>query len=76
MGTLHTITPPNSPPPAKPVLHVLARLDIEQARKFLMELDTAAATGSPLLAMFLLGRCAEHAQALLDVVDAITELPR
>jgi len=49
---------------------VLARLDVEQARKFLMELDTAAASASPLLAMFLLGRCAEHAQALLDVIDA------
>jgi hypothetical protein len=30
----------------------------------------------PRLAMFLLGRCAEHAQALLDIIDATTELPR
>lgn len=55
---------------AKPALRPLARLDVEQARKFLIDLDTAAASASPLLAMFLLGRCAEHAQALLDVLDA------
>jgi hypothetical protein len=58
----------------KPTLRPLARLDVEQARKFLLELDTAAASTSPLLAMFLLGRCAEHAQALLDVIDAAVAL--
>lgn len=56
--------------PNKPVLRPLARLDVEQARKFLMELDAAVTSSRPLLAMFLLGRCAEHAQALLDVIDA------
>lgn len=60
---------------ARPVLRPAARLDVEQARKFVIELDTAAASSSPLLAMFLLGWCAEHAQSLLDVIDAITELP-
>lgn len=64
----------HSPATSKPVLHMLARLDVEQARKFVMELDTAAASTSPLLAMFLLGRCAEHAQALLDVIDATVTL--
>lgn len=60
--------------PRKPSLRPLARLDVEQARKFLIELDTTAASTSPLLAMFLLGRCAEHAQALLDVLDAVVAL--
>ena len=66
-----------APAPAavgRPVLQVLARLDVEQARKFLIELDAAAASTSPLLARFLLGRCAEHAQALLDVIDAAMTL--
>jgi hypothetical protein len=58
----------------RPTLRPLARLDVEQARKFVMELDEAAAAASPLLAMFLLGRCAEHAQALLDVIDAAVTL--
>jgi hypothetical protein len=66
----------NPYPVSKPVLAPLARLNVEQARKFLTELDTVAASSSPLLAMFLLGRCAEHAQALLDIIDATTELPR
>jgi hypothetical protein len=67
---------PGDPPiaPAHPALRPLARLDVEQARKFLMELDAVAASTSPLLAMFLLGRCAEHAQALLDVIDAAVAL--
>jgi len=65
---------PIGPAAGRPVLQVLARLDVEQARKFLMELDTAAASVSPLLAMFLLGRCAEHARALLDVIDAAVTL--
>lgn len=61
-------------PPGKRVLVPLARLDVEQAREFLMDLDAAAAAASPLLAMFLLGRCAEHAQRLLDVCDAAVSL--
>ena len=35
---------------------------------------TATAGVDPLRAMFLLGRCAEHAQALLDVIDAAVSL--
>lgn len=61
-------------PPPKPTLRPLARLDVEHACKFLLGLDTIAAAASPLLAMFLLGRCAEHAQALLDVIDAAAAL--
>jgi hypothetical protein len=70
--TVHSLTRPgrgNPPPPAKPVLRPLARLDVEQARCFLMELDDRTAGAGP---MYLLGRLAEHAQALLDVVDAVT----
>jgi hypothetical protein len=52
---------------AKPVLRPLARLDVEQARQFVTELDVATAGTDPLRAMFLLGRCVEHAQSLLDV---------
>jgi hypothetical protein len=75
MGTLHTITAPPPPPaPGKPRLRPLARLDVEQARLFVMELDTATAGCDPLRAMFLLGRCVEHAQALLDVIDAAVTL--
>jgi hypothetical protein len=58
------------PPPAKPKLRPTARLDVEQARRFVMELDSAAASVTPLLAMFLLGRCAEHLLSVLDVLDA------
>jgi hypothetical protein len=58
----------------RPVLRPLARLDVDQARKFLIELDAAAAASRPLLATLLLGRCAEHAQALLDVIDTAVTL--
>ena len=58
------------PPPAKPVLRPLARLDVEQARQFLMELPGRTAGADLPAAMFLLGRLTEHAQALLDVLDA------
>ena len=72
----HLSAVPASPTPrsAKPVLRPMARLDVEQARKFVLELDVAAAGTDPLRAMFLLGRCVEHAQALLDVIDAAVTL--
>ena len=63
-------------PPAKPVLRPLARLDVEQARQFLMELPARTAGADLPAAMFLLGRLAEHGQALLDVLDAVTEVTR
>lgn len=62
------------PPPRKPVLRPLARLDVEQARQFVLDLDVAAAACDPLRAMFLLGRCAEHCQSLLDAIDAVVAL--
>lgn len=70
MGTLHTITPPATDRPAKPVLRPLARLDVEQARAFVLELPRITPGADLAAAMFLLGRLTEHAQALLDVVDA------
>lgn len=78
VGGRHAAIRPQPAPVAerKPVLALHARLNVEQARKYLLDLDTAAASGSPLLAMYLLGRCAEHLQAVLDVVDAATEMPR
>jgi hypothetical protein len=41
------------------------RLDVEQACQFVMELDLMTAGVDPLPAMFLLGRCAEHARRCL-----------
>jgi hypothetical protein len=77
MGTLHTITTAGPPAPAaRPVLQPLARIDVEQAREFLMKLNRRITKADLPMAMFLLGRCAEHAQALLDVVDAVTAVPR
>src|SRR5258708_9223536 len=71
--------PPTAPPSAqlrapKPAISPHARLDVEQARQFVMELDLMTAGVDPLRSMFLLGRCVEHAQALLDVLDAVVAL--
>lgn len=75
MGTLHTIRPAaRQAQVAKPQLRPLARLDVEQARQFVLELDMTTTGCDRLRAMFLLGRCAEHAQALLDVLDAVVAL--
>ncbi len=80
VGGRHAATRPQPAPAApaerKPVLPLHARLNVGQARKYLLDLDTAAASNSPLLAMYLLGRCAEHLQVVLDVIDAATEMPR
>jgi hypothetical protein len=72
MGTLHTITPETAkaPPADRPVLRSLARLDVEQARQFLTDLDGRTRAADLPEAMFLLGRLAEHTQSLLDVIDA------
>jgi hypothetical protein len=45
---------PDDPPagPRKSLQCLVARLDVEHARKFLLELHTAAASTSPLLALF------------------------
>lgn len=58
----------------KPRLAAHARLDVEQARQFLMGLDGRTAAPDGPAPMFLLGRLAEHAQALLDVIDAAVTL--
>jgi hypothetical protein len=88
MGTVHTLNglqrpekPRGAAPPAlprvpKPVLDRHVRLTVEQARCFLMHLDGKAAEADLPAAMFLLGRLAEHAERLLDVIDATTALPR
>jgi hypothetical protein len=60
--------------PAKPALRPWTRLQVEQARQFVIELDAATAGRDPLRAMFLLGRMTEHCQALLDVLDAAVTL--
>ena len=68
MGSLHSLPPPARPTGRpKPALTKHSRLSVEQARCFLMELDGRTVGADP---MFLLGRLAEHAQRLLDVVDA------
>jgi hypothetical protein len=61
-------------PGAKPVLRPWSRLQVEQARQFVMELDVATAGVNPLGAMFLLGRMTEHCQELLDVLDSVVRL--
>lgn len=63
-------------PTAKPVLRPLALLDVAQAERFVMELDDRARGADLPAAMYLLGRLAEHAQALLEVVYATTRMPR
>ncbi|HEY5360322.1 MAG TPA: hypothetical protein VIJ82_21990 [Streptosporangiaceae bacterium] len=77
MGTLHKMpghgrAPGGAAqaPPAKPQLQPLARLDVEQARQFLADLGYRTAGADIPEAMFLLGRLAEQAMALLDVIDA------
>jgi hypothetical protein len=58
--------------PARPVLDRQVRLSVEQARCFLMQAEVRAADADLPAAMFLLGRLTEHAQKLLDVIDATT----
>jgi hypothetical protein len=77
MGTVHTLTPPGPPPKAgKPVLAPHARLRVERARKFLMDLHDLARGADRAQALVLAGRAAEHAQVLLDVIDATAPLDR
>ena len=73
MGTLHTITPPvPQGPPGKPQLRPATRLDVEQAREFLAELDgRMAGADLPRLA-YLVGLLDGHARNLLDAIDAVT----
>jgi hypothetical protein len=84
MGTVRTIdglrsakpqraAPPHAP---RPVLDRHVRLSVEQARCFLMQLDGKVVEADLPAAMFLLGRLAEHAEKLLEVIDSVTALPR
>ena len=66
-------TPPPVPLPRVP-LGALRRLDVEQAREFLMSLDGRMADPSPARLAYLIGLAEGHAQTLLDVIDAITEV--
>lgn len=54
----------------RPVLPPLARLDVEQARWFLMELDGRVDGIGLSRAMYLLGMAQGHLESLLDVLDA------
>jgi hypothetical protein len=72
-AALRALLPVLTRPPAKPVLRPWTRLQVEQARQFVMELDVTAAGCDPLKAMFLLGRMTENCQRLLDVVDSVVQ---
>lgn len=64
-------------PPSRVLLAPGRRLDVEQAREFLMGLDgRMAADPSPARLAYLIGRLEGHASSLLDVIDAITEVTR
>lgn len=78
MGTLHNLPGLDgqaaaAAPRGKPQLAPLARLDVEQARQFLMELPGQTAAADLTKAMFLLGGLRYHAQSLLDVLDATVD---
>jgi hypothetical protein len=75
-ATTGAILPDSRPAglPARQRLGPLARLDVEEARKFLMELDgRMAGADLPRLA-YLIGLLEGHAQSLMDVIDAVTEV--
>jgi hypothetical protein len=65
-------------PPAAPAARVrlrpLARLDVEQARQFLMELDGRMAGADVSRLAYLVGLLEGHAASLMDVIDAVTEV--
>ncbi|MGI8446957.1 MAG: hypothetical protein ACR2MP_07215 [Streptosporangiaceae bacterium] len=62
------------PRPARVPLAAMRRLDVEQARKFLLSLDGRVAVAELPESMYLLGLLEGHAQALLDIIDTITEV--
>lgn len=65
---------PPSPAPARVRLRPVVRLDVEQARKFLMELDGRMHDADASRLAYLIGLLEGHAQSLLDVIDTVTEL--
>lgn len=71
--SLHLAQPGERPSCSPRVrLKPLTRLDVEQARKFLMELPGRTDGADLPRAMYLLGLLGGHAQNLLDALDAIT----
>jgi hypothetical protein len=75
MDNVHQLRPGAQPPgpfTSRVRLRKLARLDVEQARAFLMGLDDATQDAGDGRAMYLLGVLAGHAQSLLDALDAVT----
>jgi hypothetical protein len=72
-GGLRSVPAP-APRPARVPLAAMRRLDVEQAREFLMGLDGRVAVAELPESMYLLGLLEGHAQTLLDILDAITEV--
>jgi hypothetical protein len=60
--------------PARVRLRPIARLDVEQARAFIYELDGRMRDADPARLAYLIGLAEGHCMSLLDVVDAITEV--
>jgi len=77
MGNVRQLRPDQPPAPASPArvrLRKLARLDVEQAREFVLELDgRMAGADLPRLA-YLIGVLEAHARNLMDVIDAVAEV--
>jgi len=65
---------PPRPRPARVQLRPAARLDREQARAFLMNLDASVAGADLPRMAYLLGVLEGHAQSLLDALDSVTEV--
>ena len=67
---------PGDPPAGRgqPRLRPLARLDVERARQFLIELDARAAGTDLPRAMYLVGQAQGHLESLLDIIDATVTL--
>jgi hypothetical protein len=68
--------PAPAPPgaPARFPLQAMRRLDVEQARTFLLGLDGRVAVAELPESMYLLGLLEGHALTLLDIIDAVTEV--
>jgi hypothetical protein len=74
MGDVRQLRPGAPVLPARVRLRKFARLDVEQARQFVMELDgRMQGADLPRLA-YLVGLLAAHAQNLMDVIDAVAEV--
>jgi hypothetical protein len=63
--------PPRPALPARVELRPAARLDVEETRRFLMELDDRMCAASPARVAYLMGLLEGHARNLLDLIDTI-----